>query len=139
MRKILFAGLLTLLAVNVLANTYIDTSEDNWTYGRMHQWRVHTAFTQTQEVIVMNNAIYALSNQSLFSIDGITEQSSKSINYHNRLTDLNGSMINQIGYNSTLDALLLIYQNGQIDVIDTQGDVYNIPDLWGYSVNIVKK
>lgn len=130
MRKILFAGLLTLLAVNVLANTYIDTSEDNWTYGRMHQWRVHTAFTQTQEVIVMNNAVYALSNQSLFSIDGITEQSSKSINYHNRLTDLNGSMINQIGYNSTLDALLLIYQNGQIDVIDTQGDVYNIPDLY---------
>ena len=69
MRKILFAGLLSLLAVNVLANTYIDTSEDNWTYGRMHQWRVHTAFSQTKSVLVMKDNVYAVSNNSLFSVE----------------------------------------------------------------------
>ena len=97
MRKILFTGLLTLLTISVFANRYIDTSEDNWTYGRMHQWRVHTAFSQTKSVLVMKDNVYAVSNNSLFSV----EKQSQEISYHNRLTGLNGSVVSQIGYNPT--------------------------------------
>ena len=74
MRKILFAGMLTLLAINVLANTYIDTSEDNWTYGRMHQWRVHTAFANITKVVAVKESVYALSNNSLISVDKLSQE-----------------------------------------------------------------
>ena len=126
MRKILFAGLLTLLAVNVLANTYIDTSEDNWTYGRMHQWRVHTAISNISRVVAMNESVYALSNHSLLSVDKLSQE----ISYHNRLTGLNGASIDQMEYNATTDALLVSYQNGQLDIIDAEGDIHNVPDLY---------
>lgn len=126
MRKILFAGLLTLLAVNVLANTYIDTSEDNWTYGRMHQWRVHTAISNISRVVAMKESVYALSNHSLLSVDKLSQE----ISYHNRLTGLNGASIDQMEYNATTDALLVSYQNGQLDIIDAEGDIHNVPDLY---------
>ena len=126
MRKILFAGMLTLLTVNVLANTYIDTSEDNWTYGRMHQWRVHTAFANINRVVAVKESVYALSNNSLISVDKLSQE----ISYHNRLTGLNGSSIDQMEYNATTDALLVSYQNGQLDIIDAEGDIHNVPDLY---------
>ena len=126
MRKILFAGMLTLLAINVLANTYIDTSEDNWTYGRMHQWRVHTAFANITRVVAVKESVYALSNNSLISVDKLSQE----ISYHNRLTGLNGSSIDQMEYNATTDALLVSYQNGQLDIIDAEGDIHNVPDLY---------
>lgn len=134
MRKILFTGLLTLLTISVFANRYIDTSEDNWTYGRMHQWRVHTAFSQTKSVLVMKDNVYAVSNNSLFSV----EKQSQEISYHNRLTGLNGSVVSQIGYNPTLDAILLAYQNGQLDIITSDGDIRNIPDLYLKQMNYSK-
>ena len=114
------------MAVNVLANTYIDTSEDNWTYGRMHQWRVHTAFANITRVVAMKESVYALSNNSLISVDKLSQE----ISYHNRLTGLNGSSIDQMEYNATTDALLVSYQNGQLDIIDAEGDIHNVPDLY---------
>lgn len=131
MRKIIFAGLLTLLACNIFANKYVDTSEDNWSYGRIHQWRVHTAFAHISKVVVMKETAYALSNNALFSVD----KQSREISYHNRLSGLNGSTIDQMGYNAMTDALLVSYQNGQLDIIDADGDVHNLPDLYLKQMN----
>lgn len=108
------------------ADSWIDTSEDNWSYGSMYQWRVHMAFSHVSNVAVMKEKAYALSNSSLFAVD----KQSQEIEYYNRLNGLNGSMIDHISYNAEVDALLLTYQNGQLDVIDSNGDVHNIPDLY---------
>lgn len=118
--------LVSFLTINIFANTKLDTSKDNWTYGRMYQWHAHTAFAHTDRMAVMQDVVYALSKNALYSVDKHTQ----TISYHNRLTGLNGSLISQMEYNPTVDAILLSYQNGQFDIIDSDGDVHNVPDLY---------
>ena len=114
------------LTLGIYANKRVDTSERNWSYGRMHQWRAHTAFSHVSQAAVATNHVYALSNNSLFSVDKQSEE----ITYHNRLTGLSGAVISQMAYNPSVNAILLTYQNGQLDIIDAREDIHNIPDLY---------
>lgn len=134
MRKTFLLGILGLLSIHAIANRYVDTSEDNWTYGSVYQWRIYTAFSDVTNAAVMKDRVYALSLNSLYSVDKLTQERS----YHNRLTGLNGSLVVNMAYNPTLDALLLCYQNGQIDIIDSDGDVHNVPDLYLKQMNASK-
>ena len=117
------------------ANTYIDTSKENWTYGMMHQWRAHSAYSEVNEVVATKHKVYALSTHSLFSVDKVSEE----IAYHNRQTGLNASTIEHIYHNAVLDELLICYQNGQIDIIDSEDNIYNIPDLYLKQTNHSKQ
>ncbi len=126
MKKASILSFLILVASCVLANTHIDTSEDNWIYGNMHQWNIHSAFADINAIAVTRDKVFALSNHSLFAVDKQSEE----IVYYNRLTGLNGAIISTIGYNPTLNLLLVCYENGHLDIINSQDEVYNIPDLY---------
>ena len=118
-----------------LDSDFEDTSEDNWTYGNMYQWRTHLAYSSIDEVERMNDKIYALSNSALFSVNTQTDE----IEYYSRLTGLHAATIDHIAYNKALNKLLLTYQNGQLDVIDSNERVHNISDLYLKQANISKK
>ena len=126
MKKASILSFLILVASCVLANTHIDTSEDNWIYGNMHQWNIHSAFADINAIAVTRDKVFALSNHSLFAVDKQSEE----MVYYNRLTGLNGAVISTIGYNSTLNLLLVCYENGHLDIINSHDEVYNIPDLY---------
>ena len=126
MKKASILSFLILVASCVLANTHIDTSEDNWIYGNMHQWNIHSAFADINAIAVTRDKVFALSNHSLFAVDKQSEE----LSYYSRLTGLNGAVISTIGYNSTLNLLLVCYENGHLDIINSHDEVYNIPDLY---------
>ncbi len=105
---------------------YLDTSEDNWTYGSMLQWRAHPAYSSINQVVAMPNKVYALSNGALFSVDKQSEE----LEYYSRLSGLNGSVIDNIAYNAALHCMLITYQDGQLDLMDSGGSIVNIPDLY---------
>ena len=126
MKKASILSFLILVASCVLANTHIDTSEDNWIYGNMHQWNIHSAFADINAIAVTRDKVFALSNHSLFAVDKQSEE----MVYYNRLTGLNGAVISTIGYNPTLNLLLVCYENGHLDIINSHDEVYNIPDLY---------
>lgn len=126
MKKATILSFLILVASCVLANTHIDTSEENWIYGNMHQWNIHSAFADINAIAVTRDKVFALSNHSLFAVDKQSEE----IVYYNRLTGLNGAVISTIGYNSSLNLLLVCYENGHLDIINEKDEVYNIPDLY---------
>lgn len=126
MKKASILSFLILVASCVLANTHIDTSEDNWIYGNMHQWNIHSAFADINAIAVTRDKVFALSNHSLFALDKQSEE----IAYYNRLTGLNSAVISTIGYNPTLNLLLVCYENGHLDIINSHDEVYNIPDLY---------
>lgn len=120
------AGLVSYKLSPDTSTNLIDTSEENWTYGTMHQWRAHFAYSSIDEVAVMGNSVYALSGGALFSVDKQSEE----ITYHNRLTGLTSSGISHIGYNPALGTLLIMYENGHWDIINRRGEVSNIADLY---------
>ena len=126
MKKLFTISLFLLANICLWANTYIDTAEDNWTYGNMHQWHAHSAYSQINTVAVTKDKVYGLSNHSLFSVDKQSEE----LSYYSRMTGLNGAVISTIGYNPTLDLLLICYENGQLDIINAEGQIDNIPDLY---------
>lgn len=105
---------------------YQDTSEDNWTYGSMLQWRAHPAYSEINQVVAMPDKVYALSNGALFSVDKQSEE----LEYYSRLSGLNGSVIDNIAYNTALHCMLITYQDGQLDLMDKGGSIVNIPDLY---------
>lgn len=118
-----------------LDSDFEDTSENNWTYGNMYQWRTHLAYSSVDEVERMNDKIYALSNSALFSVNTQTDE----IEYYSRLTGLHAATIDHIAYNKALNKLLLTYQNGQLDVIDSNERVHNISDLYLKQASISKR
>lgn len=134
MKKSFTLCLLLLACTCLWANTYIDTSEDNWTYGNMHQWRAHSAYAQINSIAVTKDKVYGLSNHSLFSVDKQSEE----LSYYSRMTGLNAAVISTIGYNPTLNLLLVCYENGQLDVIDAKDEIENIPDLYLKQSNFSK-
>lgn len=134
MKKLLLLHLFILATSNLFANKHIDTSEENWTYGNMHLWRAHSAYSIIDEVAVMKEKVFALSNHSLFAVDKQSEE----LSYYSRLTGLNGAVISTIGYNPALNLLLVCYENGQIDVINAKDEIENIPDLYLKQANFSK-
>ena len=109
-------------------------NKEEITYGNMYQWRSHAAFTSMDELAVLGDEVYTRSGQSLFSV----EKESGLINYHTRLTGLNGARIDHIAHNTTLNKLLITYQDGQLDVMDAAGDVQNISDLYLKQMSLSK-
>ena len=109
-------------------------NKEDITYGNMYQWRSHAAFTSMDELAVLGDEVYTRSGQSLFSV----EKESGLINYHTRLTGLNGARIDHIAHNTTLNKLLITYQDGQLDVMDAVGDVQNISDLYLKQMSLSK-
>lgn len=115
------------------SNTYI--SNDDITYGRMYKWRSHSAYTQIKEVVVMGDKVYALSSNSLFSVN----KNNREIEYYTKLDGLSSSIINHIAYNQQLNRMLITYQNGQVDIMDANGKIYNISDLFLKQMSVSKQ
>lgn len=135
MKRAFLLCLVGVLFATSLFGVVINTEEENWTYGAMHQWRAHSSYSSIQELAVASSCVYALSNNSLFSVDKQSEEMS----YYSRLTGLSGSVIHHIAHNAKLDVLLICYQNGQIDVIDNRDDIYNISDLYLKQISASKE
>lgn len=120
------AGLVSCKLAPDTSTNLIDTSEDNWTYGSMRQWRAHFAYSSIDEVAVMGDKVFALSSGALFSVNKQSEE----LEYYNRLTGLSSSGISHIGYNPITGTLLVAYENGHWDIINKRGDITNVADLY---------
>lgn len=117
--------------INVGVDVY---NEDEESFGSMYQWRSHAAFSKIDEVVVMGNKAYGLSANSLFSVD----KNDGEIEYYTKLNGLNGTVIDHIAYNESLDRMLITYRNGQIDIMTADETVYNISDLYLKQMSVSK-
>ncbi|MGQ1788268.1 type IX secretion system anionic LPS delivery protein PorZ [Saccharicrinis sp. GN24d3] len=87
-------------------------------------WQDYLSFANVHSVEKVNNRIYAATNVGLFSYD--TEE-----NVVEKITKLNGLSdieITAIATSSSLNILIVGYDNGNIDLV-SNNDVWNIPDL----------
>ena len=134
MRKVLLLTICVLLSSVAVGRTNAVAVEPEWNYGSMHQWRAHPAYSSINTIVVMQEKVYALSTPSLFSVD----KQSESITNYSRLVGLNGAVITNIAYNLSLDLLLVCYENGQLDVINSKEEIDNIPDLYLKQANFSK-
>ena len=102
-----------------------DESE-NLDMGSMMQWKLHYSYTTPTEVVETPEQIFALADGALFSVNRKTEE----IQYWNKSTGLNGSTIVHIAYDATSRILVIGYNDGRIDLLDAEGGVRQMPELY---------
>ena len=93
--------------------------------GSMLNWKLHFSYVNPQEIAATPEAIYALANGSLFSVNRADE----SITYWNKSTGLTGTSVSHIAYDATTEQLVIAYENGQVDLLSAHGKVVQMPDI----------
>ncbi|HZK68539.1 MAG TPA: T9SS type A sorting domain-containing protein [Paludibacter sp.] len=95
----------------------------------MGKWRTHFAYNSVTQVAQSENKIFAVSDGALFSVD----KQDGALEFYSKISGLNGTNISKIGFDKKSDQLFVIYANGNIDVLATNG-VINIPDLYNKQI-----
>ncbi len=91
----------------------------------MGGWRTHFAYSNVYEVQSTHDKIYGTSDGALFSVtpdEGLVE-------YYSVLTGLNEASISRRARDEESGNLIIVYINGNIDILQKDGDIINIPDL----------
>ena len=100
----------------------------------MGKWNTHFAYNSVSQIVQSDNKLYAVSDGALFSVDKLDAN----IEFYSKLTGLSDANITRIEFDTTNKQLLIIYDNGNIDVL-TSGGVSNIPDLYNKQLSSSKE
>ena len=101
----------------------------------MYQWRTHLAYTNTSQVAMTKDKVYAMCDGSLFSVT----KSDKHIETHSKITGLSDNSVVFIAYSQRHGEMLVAYQNGNIDFVSDNGQIVNYPDILRANLNASKQ
>ena len=85
-------------------------------------WEIYTSYNGITEIEPAGNQVFALAPNGLFSYH-IKEGSVTTYDKANTLSDFD---INHIAWNKNTKKLVITYINGNIDLLDTNGNAVNI-------------
>ena len=98
-----------------------------FTYSQVGTWENHLAYHELQNICAASNKqLFVLASNSLYQYN----QNDESITTYDKVTGLNDTYITHIAWNPKVQKLIAVYQNSNIDLIDTKGHVTNISDLY---------
>ncbi len=109
-----------------LGVTWADEEDENLSEGAMLHWRLHFSYNSPTQVVATSSRIYAVASGSLFYLDRATGQPE----YLSKATGLNGSSVARIAYDEASEQLMIIYEDGRIDLLSSDGNVRQMPDLY---------
>ena len=96
-------------------------------YGQVGTWQNNLAYYELQNICeASGNQLFVLASNSLYQYN----QNDQSISTYDKVTGLNDTYITHIAWNPKVQKLIAVYQNSNIDLIDTKGNVTNISALY---------
>ena len=96
-------------------------------YAQVGTWQNHLAYYELQNICAASgNQLFVLASNSLYQYN----QNDQSISTYDKVTGLNDTYITHIAWNAKAQKLIAVYQNSNIDLIDTKGNVTNISALY---------
>ena len=107
--------LLVILSLSFLANAQ-----------KIGEWTSHTPGNKVISVDIMHDNIYAATPYDLFYYN----TNDNSVNHLSKANTLSDMGISVMRYSKTHDIIFVGYSNTNIDIIDNQGYVTNIPDIY---------
>lgn len=111
----------------ILSTFILLLASQNTVYAQlaMGKWRTHLAYSSVSQIAQSENKIFAVSEGALFSVDKDSEE----MEFYSKLSGLNDANVSRIEYDPTSKQLLIVYNNGNVDLLSS-GGVINIPDLY---------
>ncbi len=98
----------------------------------LDKWRTHYSYNNVSRVASAEDKVYAIANGKLFSVDNENK-----INTYSTITGLSGFDIAFIEWNKDLKCLVIVYSDGNIDIIEGE-KISNISDFKNKSVTADK-
>jgi len=103
-----------------------DNESSDLEQGSMQQWRLHLSYNNAVEAAATPQHVYAVANGSLFSYN----RQDGTLEYWSRASGLHGSTITHIAYDASSGYLIIAYQDGRIDLMNDNGEVKQMPDIY---------
>lgn len=101
------------------------------------EWKLYNGTSSFTQATFFNQKLFAISGSSLCSFDPTDEGISHT--EYNRISGLSGSSVSRIYATRSGDYLCITSHDGNIDILDTQGTFWNIPDLYCKAMNESKE
>ena len=95
-------------------------------HAAIGDWKIYMAYSNPQQIERVGEKLFVRASNSLY----LYNKTDQSLQTFDKTTGLNDVTITQIGWNTTAKRLVVVYDNSNIDLIDLQGNVTNIPDLY---------
>ena len=94
--------------------------------GTMKNWKTHFSYNDISSVEDAGDKIYCVSKGALMGVNKKTDE----VLAISKLNGLSGANIALTCYNKETRKTVLVYKNGQIDIITADGEVQNMPDVF---------
>ncbi len=80
-------------------------------------WRTHFSYFSAKNIAISDSKVFCATSNGFFSVDRETNE----MRVLSKIDGLHGSVVDQIAYYPSLNILLAIYDNGNIDFITEEG------------------
>lgn len=104
------------------------------TLAQSGTWKAYMAYSDVSEIERDGNTLYVLASSDLYSYN----RNDNSITTYDKTNGLSDSNIAHIGWNSAARKLVIIYSNGNIDMLARNGDITNLPDYYSKTMTVDK-
>ncbi len=128
MKKIFFLLLFIKISNFAVSQTTDTQIKDNLAIG---QWQTYPPFVNGFVAVAQSSeTVYFATRQAIVTVD----KSDNSLDVINRVSGLNETHIRRLSYNEATKTLIIAYENGNLDLMDSNGKITNINDIKRASV-----
>ena len=96
-----------------------------WSQVKIGQWVDHTSYRTANSVAKLGTKVYASNGKGL----SVFDESDNELSKLSKIEGLSDIGVNLLRKNSYNDLLFVFYNNTNIDVINTNGDITNVADI----------
>lgn len=121
MRKTIIIILLFIIQISVVNKMYA---------AGIGTWKAYMAYHEIQQIVAAGNDIFVLASDNLYQYN----KNDQSITTYDKVNGLSDTQIKKIAWSKTSKRLIIVYQNSNIDLVETNGEVINISDLYTKSM-----
>ena len=94
-------------------------------------WTIYASYHNATKAVKADSRIFVMANGNLFSYD--TED--KVVELYDKANGLGDFGLYDIAYSSTAKTMVLLYENGNIDLLSLNGHIWNMSDLKRKNLN----
>ena len=117
MKKILVVLLLSMLHVQ-------------FSIGQIGTWRNYLSYAEPQQIQAAGNNLFVMASGALYQYN----QNDQSIYTYDKVNGMSDVDIKHISWCKQAKRLVVVYSNSNIDLVETNGNIINISDLYTKSV-----
>lgn len=104
------------------------------TMAQVGTWQSYMAYYEPQQIVKAQQTLFVRATNSLYQYN-LNDQS---ITTFDKINGLNDVFVTQIAWNQQVKKLIIVYDNGNIDLMDIDGNVSNMSQLYNKSMTLDK-